>query len=76
MSVNVAKIISDKIQKFVDMEVITALCAAQGIIPDVNAKIRPPINKGYIKKYCVNPDEHPEAVQRPPLKPAALLPPE
>jgi len=87
ISVNVAKIISDEIQKFVDMEVnqergkrrgalgfpalITALCAAQGIIPDTNAKIRPPINKGYIEKYCVNREEHPDAVQRPPLAPAA-----
>jgi len=50
---------------------ITTLCAAQGIIPDVNARIRPPINKGYIEKYCVNPDEHPEAVRRPPPEPAA-----
>jgi len=85
--VNVAKIISDEIQKFVEMEVnqergkrrgalgfpalITALCAAQGIIPDTNAKIRPPINKGYIEKYCVNREEHPDVVQRPPPAPAA-----
>jgi len=85
--VNVAKIISDEIQKFVDMKVnqergkrrgalgfptlITTLCAAQGIIPDVNAKIRPPINKGYIENYCVNREEHPEAVQRSPSEPTA-----
>jgi len=89
ISVNVAKIISDEIKKFVDMEVnqergkrrgalgfpalITALCATQGIIPDVNAKIRPPINKHYIEKYCVNREEHPEVVQRPP--PAPVAPP-
>jgi len=42
----------------------------------VNAKILPPINKGYIEKYCVNPDEHPEAVQRPPLELAGPPSPE
>ena len=86
MTVNVTRVIFDEIQKFLDMEInqlkgrrrgalgfpalITALCKAQGVVVDVKAKIRPPINKSYIEKNYTNPDEHPEAIKQPPLKPA------
>lgn len=91
-TVDVAKIISDEIQKFVDLEMnhekgkrfaalgfpalINMLCNKQGVLANVNTKIRPPIDKKFIDKNCTNPDEHPDAVNRPAPQPDTPLPPE
>jgi len=76
-TVNIARIISDEIQKTVDWErvrgaerlgtlgfpsLITGLCVENGIIVDPKVKIRSSIDKKFIEHYCTHPDENP--VQR------------
>ena len=84
-SVNVARVISDEIYKFANQEVsptnerakgsfgfpalITALCAEHGVEVDPSEKIKPPMDARYIRQFCVNPAENPQAQQQPPSPP-------
>jgi len=80
--VNVARIISDEIYKFVNLEMnsnnerakgslgfpplITTLCVAHGVEVDPTVKIRPTIDAWYIQYFYVNSEESLLAAQQPP----------
>ena len=89
-TINVARIISDEIQRTVDWErvrgaerlgtlgfpaLITGLCAENGIIVEPRAKIRTPIDKKFIDHHCTNPEERSEQRNQIPSPPAAMSEP-
>jgi len=85
-TMNVSRVISDKIKRFVDLEVnqekdkkhgvlgfltlITTLCQSRGVFVEQRIKIRPLINKKFITHNCTNPKEDLDAVNQPPHSPA------
>jgi len=84
-SVNVARIISDEIHKFANLEInprnegakgslgfsalITTLCASHSVEVNPILKIRPIIDARYILQFCVNSEENPYEAQQPPSPP-------
>ena len=48
---------------------ITALCAEHGVEVDPSEKIKLPMDARYIRQFCVNPAENPQAQQQPPSPP-------
>jgi len=85
-TINVARIISDEIQRIVDWErirgaerlgtlgfpaLVTGLCAKNGIIVETKLKIKNPIDKKFIDHHCINPEENPDQRNRAPSLPAS-----
>jgi len=83
-TINIARVISDEIQKVVDEErvgrrekrgtlgfpaLITALCEDQGVFVDPKVKIRAPIDLKFIQLHCTNLEEYPEQRNRAPSLP-------
>jgi len=83
-TINIAKVISDQIQKVIDEErvgqgewrgtlgfpaLITALCESQGVFMDSKVKIRSPIDLKFIQLHCTNAEEYPEQRNRAPSPP-------
>ena len=82
-SVNMARIISEEIHKFANLEInprnerakgslgfpalITALCASHGVEVNPTLKIRPTIDARYILQFCANSEENPQEAQQPPF---------
>jgi len=89
-TINVARIISDEIQRTVDWErvrgaerlgtlgfptLITGLCAENGIIVELRAKIRTSIDKKFIDHHCTNLEERPKQRNQVPSPPASMFEP-
>jgi len=83
-TINIAKVISDEIQKVIDEErvrrgerrgtlefraLITALCESQGVFLDPKVKIRSPIDLKFIQLHCTNAEEYPSQRNRAPSPP-------
>jgi len=83
-TINIARVISDEIQKVVDEErvgrgerrgtlgfpaLITALCESLGVFVDPKVKIRAAIDLKFIQLHCTNAEEYPEQRNRAPSPP-------
>ena len=83
-TINIARVISDEIQKVVDEErvgrgerrgslgfpaLITALCEDQRVFVEPKVKIRAPIDLKFIQLHCTNVEEYPEQRNRAPIPP-------
>jgi len=80
-TINVARIISDEIQRVVEWErirgaerlgtlgfpvLITGLCAQKGILVEPNHKIKNLIDHKFIEHHCTNVEENPEQTNQVP----------